>query len=376
MKRYIFGIITLLINASFAFSQNNCDCSNRYQSEIFSNVNVQTVTYSDPHNLQMDIYTPQGDNCSNRPLIIFAHGGTFIFGTKSNSSMVTLCETFAKRGYVTASINYKLAGDIVGFLQSFTYYTDTESAYEVVLNAVSDGKAAVRYFRKDVAENGNTFGIDQNQIWAGGNSAGGVLFLHVGHVQTSEEFTDPLDPMRADIANDILNSVGGIEGNSGNEGYSSSLSGVISLGGALHRSEYVDNLDIPSVFCHGDSDGVVPYDCNGFQNNSNYDQLCGGGALSPVFESYGIDTDLLTFAGDGHCPWDASSSKMNQVISFVSDFVFDHLDCNTVFIDENKIAKELLYKSDVLGRSLQSNAKGLIFEVYKDGTIQKKMILK
>ena len=96
----------------------------------------------------MDIYTPAGDSCSNRPLLIFAHGGTFIFGSKSNPTMVDLCESFAKKGYVTASINYRLAGDIVGFIQQFTFYTDTESAYEVVLNAVMDGKAAIRYFRK------------------------------------------------------------------------------------------------------------------------------------------------------------------------------------------------------------------------------------
>ena len=183
-----------------------CDCTNRYQSEIFDNTNKETVTYSDIHDLQMDIYTPEGDLCTNRPVLIFAHGGTFIFGNKNNSTVVNLCESFAKRGYVTASINYRLAGDIVGFIQQFTFYTDTESAYEVVLNAVMDGKAAIRYFRKNVAENNNTYGIDVNQIWGGGNSAGGVLFLHAGHVQSKEEFTAPLDPNRASIAEQIINS--------------------------------------------------------------------------------------------------------------------------------------------------------------------------
>ena len=70
---------------------------------------------------------------------------------------------------------------------------DTQSAYEVVLNAVMDGKAAIRYFRKDVVENGNSYGIDSNQIWGGGNSAGGVLFLHAAHVGSTDEFILPLD---------------------------------------------------------------------------------------------------------------------------------------------------------------------------------------
>jgi predicted esterase len=354
----------------------DCDCTNRYDTEIFSDVNIETVTYSDVHNLQMDIYTPVGDVCSNRPLLIFAHGGTFIFGSKTNPTMVELCESFAKKGYVTASINYRLAVDIVGLFNQFTYYTNTQSAYEVVLNAVMDGKAAIRYFRKDVAENGNAYGIDENQIWGGGNSAGGVLFLHAAHVESLEEFIEPLDANKAIIAEGIINSFeGGIEGDSGNSGYSSELSGAISLAGGLHRAEYLDQNDVPSVFCHGDEDSVLPYDCNGFQNNSNYDQLCGGGALSPEMENLGLVTDLLTFFNDDHCPWDASSSKMSQVKSFISDFLYNNIDCNTSDINELNTSKELLYQLDVLGRSFNPSQKGLIFNLYKDGTVQKEYIL-
>ncbi len=377
MKHYLtFLLFSLFSILQLSAQIVDCDCENRYDSELFSDVNIETVTYSDVHNLQMDIYTPVGDVCSNRPLLIFAHGGTFIFGSKTNPTMVELCESFAKKGYVTASINYRLAVDIVGLWNQFTYYTDTQSAYEVVLNAVTDGKAAIRYFRKDVAENGNTYGIDQNQIWGGGNSAGGVLFLHAAHVESLEEFIEPLDPNRATMAENIINSFdGGIEGDSGNAGYSSELAGAISLAGALHRSEYLDINDVPSVFCHGDADGVVPYDCNGFQNNSNYDQLCGGGALHPEMESLGLVTDLLTFPNDPHCPWDASSSKMNQVKSFVSDFLYNNIDCNTSELNEPKSSEELLYQLDMLGRLSKSNQKGLVFNIYKDGSVNKEYIL-
>ena len=94
----IITIFTLSLFTCFQLlaQQNDCDCENRYQTELFNDVNVQTVTYSDVHNLSMDIYTPAGDSCSNRPLLIFAHGGTFIFGSKSNPTMVDLCESFAK----------------------------------------------------------------------------------------------------------------------------------------------------------------------------------------------------------------------------------------------------------------------------------------
>jgi len=369
--------LSLLTCAQLFAQQTDCDCENRYDTEIFNNVNIQTVTYSDVHNLSMDIYTPSGDNCSNRPLLIFAHGGTFIFGTKSNPTMVDLCESFAKKGYVTASINYRLAGDIVGFLQSFTFYTDTESAYEVVLNAVMDGKAAIRYFRKNVVENNNTYGIDVNQIWGGGNSAGGVLFLHAGHVQSKQEFIAPLDANRASIAAGIIDSfAGGMEGDSGNPGYSSELSGVISLAGALHRSEYVDNNDIPTVFCHGDADSVVPYDCNGFQNNPSYDQLCGGGALSPEFEALGLTTDLLNFPGSDHCPWDTNSSYKEQMKDFVTSFLYNNISCNQTDLKESYLEKELLYQTDIIGRINPIDHQGLVFNIYTDGSVTKQYQLK
>ena len=371
-----FFTCTLFCSFGLFAQMTDCDCTNRYETEIFSEVDVQTVTYSDPHGLQMDIYTPVGDVCTNRPLLILAHGGTFIFGSKSNPTMVDLCETFAKRGYVTASINYRLAADIVGLFAQFTYYTDTQSAYEVVLNAVMDGKAAVRYFRKDVIENGNTYGIDQDQIWGGGNSAGGVLFLHAAHVSSLEEFTSPLTDAKALIAENIIESLGGIEGNSGNEGYSSSLSGVISLAGGLHRSEYINTGDVPSVFCHGDDDSVLPYDCNGFQNNPNYDQLCGGGALSPVCNISDVTNSLLTFENDDHCPWDSSSEKMQQVKMFVGDFLYENINCEPLSIQETELSQDVIYKTDILGRKISSNKMGLIFSIYSDGRVDKKYILK
>ena len=123
----------------------------------------------------MDIYTPNGDTETNRPVILYMHGGSFYAGDKGSSDCVDFCESMAKRGYVTASLNYRLASNIIGFL------TSNETQYETVLKAVSDAKAAVRYFRKDFA-NGDTYGIDPNTIFAGGYSAGGVIAIHQAYI--------------------------------------------------------------------------------------------------------------------------------------------------------------------------------------------------
>ena len=56
----------------------------------------------------MDIYTPDGDTEINRPLILFIHGGSFYGGDKSSVDCQDFCKEFAKKGYVTASVNYRL----------------------------------------------------------------------------------------------------------------------------------------------------------------------------------------------------------------------------------------------------------------------------
>ena len=104
-------------------------CDNRYQSEIFSSVNVTTVNYSDVYvdNFhEMDIYTPDGDTATNRPLIIFHHGGSYYQGSKNNPGAVDFCMSFAKRGYVSVSANYTL----VSLIDLISFLTNHDEQYE------------------------------------------------------------------------------------------------------------------------------------------------------------------------------------------------------------------------------------------------------
>ena len=165
-------LVLLFIGSSQLFSQ----CDGRYENVIFDKISKISVVYSETYDwspsnpgLEMDIYTPSNDIVNNRPLLIFAHGGVYIEGDKNSNTMVTLCEEFAKRGYVTASIRYRLTN-----LQSLLSSNSYNIFSQTVVNSISDMKSAVRYFRKDVAENNNTFGINPDLIFVGGYSAGAV----------------------------------------------------------------------------------------------------------------------------------------------------------------------------------------------------------
>ena len=125
MKKILQSIlvITLLIASTQANAQT------RYLDDMFSSVIVNSnVTYGTNISilpalqgqppavapLMCDIYEPDGDTETNRPVIILAHTGSFLppvingqpTGSKSDSSIVEQCTRWAKKGYVAIAISY------------------------------------------------------------------------------------------------------------------------------------------------------------------------------------------------------------------------------------------------------------------------------
>jgi acetyl esterase/lipase len=109
MNKHFLPALFMALLTGFSNAQNpGCD-GNRYINDVFQTVKKTTVTYAPslshtgvPMTLQMDVYEPEGDQIAARPVIIFEHGGSFIFGDRS--MMQPWCELMAKKGYVTASI--------------------------------------------------------------------------------------------------------------------------------------------------------------------------------------------------------------------------------------------------------------------------------
>ena len=302
-------VFFLLVWQPICYSQ----CGGRYLEEIFSDVDVSTVTYSEVNNLQLDIYQPVGDTENNRPLIILAHGGSFIAGVRTNPSMVSLGEAFAKRGYVVASISYRLM-TILDLIFSSTTLNG-------VAKALSDGKAAIRYFRKSVVE-GNEYNIDPNQIYFGGNSAGAIIAIHAAFMQ-EVEVEDP----ELIVA---MENNGGFEGNSGNLGFSSDVRGAISLAGGIANLDFINPSDFNSLLitCHGDLDNTVVYDCGEPLSGVVPIELCGGGAILEHSSLIGFENHHhLLFEGSDHTPWEWGGTFEDQMISFVSENLFNNLDC-------------------------------------------------
>lgn len=321
-------LVLLFIGSSQLFSQ----CDGRYENVIFDKISKISVVYSETYDwspsnpgLEMDIYTPSNDIVNNRPLLIFAHGGVYIEGDKNSNTMVTLCEEFAKRGYVTASIRYRLTN-----LQSLLSSNSYNIFSQTVVNSISDMKSAVRYFRKDVAENNNTFGINPDLIFVGGYSAGAVTAAHLSVIDEGE-VPDEFLP--------FFDESGGIEGNSGNFGFSSEVSGAILLAGAINTTNFLDENDPPIVSVHSTDDNTIDYECASPLGNLGISLLdlpvlCGSGKIHDELDNIGIINDLYTFSFGGH-----SAPIINlegTVVPFISDFLHN-LICKSSNIDVEEL---------------------------------------
>ncbi len=315
-KIYTLLSALILINA-------NAQLCTRYYDNVFSTVTNSTgiqygsnVTWNNSGNINLllDFYQPSNDVATKRPLIIFAHGGSFLAGTRTDPDQVALCNAFAKKGYATATIDYR-----TGF-----FPLDSARIVPALVRAVHDMKAAIRFFYKD-AQTANLYKIDTNQIFIGGTSAGAITALHVAYLDNQCE----MEPF---MSTTIMNGLGGLNGNSGNPGYSSKVKGVINLCGALGRFWWMKAGDPPLCSMHGTADATVLY---------------GRGKANPGFQTLYLDGSRMLFAGTQvntvphkfytwygapHVPFVGSNASniayMDSTVNFVRDFLLPYVNCS------------------------------------------------
>ena len=326
MKKQLLNL--MLLTASIVVIQSataqTCD-GQRYYSKIFTGSTVSTVTYTDVNvtTQAMDIYQPTGDAATNRKAVLLIHGGSFYAGSKTDAFIVYMCQELAKRGYVTASINYRL----VPFTSLLDLY-DSTSAYPHVLQSMGDAKAAVRYLKK----NATSLNIDSNWIVIGGESAGAIIGNHVAYVKTLAECS-PL--LRSDFAG-----IGGLEGNSGNPGYSTKVKAVLNWAGSLLSLGMITADDHEPLYsAHGDHDNTVPYLCGQVLGGQSNITTCGSGAMKPAFDALSIPNQLHTFQGADHVPWETSATDKDTVEKETALFLYK-LDC-PAFTNINDIANDV-----------------------------------
>lgn len=287
------GSGTVLYN-SLLFDEVSTDVDISYGSSTTQGGNSQ--------DLKLDLYEPLGSDEVARPLIILSHGGGFTGGNKED--LEELATYLARSGYVVASISYRL----IDVEQTAT------STIRGVMDAAQDLKGAVRFFRKDASID-QVYRIDPQKIFVGGYSAGAFMSLHLAYLNTEAELESSFG---SDIV-DYVNQNGGLEGNSGNEGYSSEVKGVLNIAGALIKAELVDPLDPILYSVHGTEDTVVPF-MEGESDGTGVSTE-GSGLIHVEADNEGISNRLKAISGGDHGVF----FQCQECAKEMRQFVFDNL---------------------------------------------------
>ena len=276
MKRLLLGFLFLLFFVPIK-SQT------RYLDEVFASVTVSSnVIYGNnlsvltgvptAEDLLMDIYEPTGDIATDRPLILYLSGFKFLpryvnqypTGSKSDSATVEICTRLAKQGYVVAAVDYRKGWSPSSAINSYR----TETFVRAVYRGLQDAKTCVRYFRKDVATNNNSFGIDDTKIAVGGQGSGGYISLAYGsldklsEIQLQKFYNNETSAYMVDTT--LWGNWSGIGGNpayntSNHVGYSDNVSMVFNIGGAVGDSTWIEAGEIPIVTMQGEADYFAPF---------------------------------------------------------------------------------------------------------------------
>jgi para-nitrobenzyl esterase len=317
----LISFILLSLSAELAAQ----DCGERYQSyvsdQINSYKNIQYGSNLDNKgvriNLLMDVFTPKADSATNRPLIIFVHGGSFVSGSKTAGIQDEIAQDFAKKGYVTACINYRLQRTFLPDLDPVLEFANKGEWYEAITRGFQDIKAAIRFMKKEVAENGNPYGIDTNNVILYGSSAGAIAVLHAVYL-TDLNDTDP-------VFKAAVERLGGLEGESGSPGYGSvnTVRAIVPCSGALTERRWIGNRkDVDMIAFHHNTDPTVPFGYGCFVTAAcHLGRFYGSNPLSQEAKALNVISELHFIDAIGH---PADDDQPQLVNTEMTRFLYDN----------------------------------------------------
>jgi len=119
----------------------------------------------------LDIFYPDEDIRSDKPVVFFTHGGGWAAGNKSKAStglFAKVHKAWLKEGFVVVSVGYRLVNN------------KNETA---IRDCVIDCKDAMRF----VSAHHEAMGVDPNQFYTFGDSAGGHLAMMLLYTSSEPE---------------------------------------------------------------------------------------------------------------------------------------------------------------------------------------------
>lgn len=278
MKNFYYLFLLLIAICSNALIAQNRYADPQFAVKVTNNVeygtNIGILTGAPAaEKLVMDLYVPEGDTKTDRPLVLIAHTGSFLppiynqqtTGSRSDSTVTYTARYLASRGFVVAAYTYRL-----GWLPTSPDQNErTGSLLRAAYRGIQDTRTCIRFFKKSAAESNNPYGIDPGKICVWGIGTGGYLALGAGSINDFGEVTLPqfinqntLTPfVDSALLGNIYGTSQGIISLPNHVGYSSKFQLSVNLGGALGDSTWLDGEPDEPAYTgvHCTNDFFAPY---------------------------------------------------------------------------------------------------------------------
>ncbi len=243
-------------------------------------------------NLNLDLFEPTGDNALSRRVIVFMHSGGFLNGSKENEDMQALCDSFARRGYVTVSLNYRKGFNVLS----------ANASERAVYRGLQDAAAAVRFLRQFRT----TYKIDTTNVFAMGSSAGGFSAINLAYMDNSER---PASTFAAAFRPDL----GCIDCAGNTYTHSHNVRAIANCWGAIGNTAWINvsNNNVPAILFHGDLDGSVPYNVGPPFGFPIFPDVYGSLPIDQRLTNQGIVHEFYPALGEDHEYWGTSNGQFS-----------------------------------------------------------------
>ncbi|MCW5898708.1 MAG: T9SS type A sorting domain-containing protein [Flavobacteriales bacterium] len=225
--------------------------------------------------VRFDLYQPDQsiDTETKRPLVVYLHTGNALpppfngspNGRRTDSTAVEVCKRMARRGYVAASVSYRLGWNPLAPTE--------EERRAQLLNAIYRALHDTRHFirtMKESAEAGgeNQYNICGDRIIVLGEGTGGYIALaHATLDKPAELFIEkfrpnPFDPTVSYVDTNLVGNLSGFGGLLNlyrPNGYDHKSHFTANMGGALADTSWLEPGDGPMVCFHTVFDPFAPF---------------------------------------------------------------------------------------------------------------------
>ena len=319
MRIILLNLIVFIFLSGTSSVAQNCSPV-RYIDPIFDVTATYGIEYQSARpygsffnqGYNLDIYEPEGDTLTHRPVIVFQYGGGYLIGDKLFPPAPTYCPMWAELGYVCVSINYRLGFSAVS----------TGSAERAVYRGVQDLQAALRF----LCEFSDDYGIDTNRIIVTGNSAGAISTFHSTFMEPNQA---PSSYQGFGIGLDSY-SLGGIF-DSGNNYWNNEeviAAGIICNWGAILDTNLIgDSADdwVPTIMFHGTEDNLVPYVEGAPFDSPFFPVVLGSDPINQRLDNTTIPHKFVPLVGSGHEPELLNGAINDTIIQESTRFMYQHV---------------------------------------------------